>query len=106
MIEHTDDTLVQFELDVYWVTLAGYDPIALIHRLEGRLPLVHLKDMASDPTRTFAEVGHGTLDFPALLAAGDEVGVVGYIVEQDQCTRPPLESVQMSLDYLHSIGRE
>ena len=106
LMEHTDATLVHFELDVYWAALAGYNPAALIHRLEGRLPLVHLKDMADDPTRTFAEVGHGTLDFPAILAAGDEVGVVGYIVEQDRCARPPLESVKMSLDYLRSIGRE
>jgi len=100
----TDPALVQSELDLYWTAFAGFDPAAQINRLAGRVPLVHLKDMAAK-SRTFAEVGHGTLDFPAILAACDEAGAEWMIVEQDRCERPPLESIGMSLAYLRSLGR-
>jgi sugar phosphate isomerase/epimerase len=101
----TDPALVQSELDVYWVAFAGHDPVAQLRQLKGRVPLVHLKDMTAGDSPTFAEVGHGILDFPAILAAADEAGAEWLIVEQDVCARPPLESVGMSLAYLRSIGR-
>jgi sugar phosphate isomerase/epimerase len=101
----TDPALVQAELDVYWAAYAGVDPVGLLRSMAGRVPLVHLKDMSADASRTFAEVGHGVLDFPAILAACDDAGVEWFIVEQDQSTRPPLESVGMSLAYLRSGGR-
>jgi sugar phosphate isomerase/epimerase len=65
--------------------------------------LIHLKDLADD--RSFAEVGHGTLDIPAIIAAADAAGADWFVVEQDTCKRPPLESVTMSLNYLKSLGR-
>src|SRR6266508_118689 len=101
----TDPALVQAEIDVYWVAFAHHDPIAIIRGMAGRVPLIHLKDMAADPSRSFAEVGYGVLDLPAILAACDESAVEWLIVEQDRCERPPLESVGMSLKYLRSLGR-
>jgi len=65
--------------------------------------LLHVKDMA--PDGGFAEVGEGTLDFAAILAAGDAVGTRWYIVEQDTCRRPPLEAVRISLSHLRAWGR-
>ena len=105
LFEEADAALVQAEIDVYWAAKAGVDPVQLISGLAGTVPLVHLKDMANTPAGEFAEVGHGTLDFPAILAAGDAAGVVSYVVEQDVCQRPPLESVGMSLAYLRTLGR-
>jgi sugar phosphate isomerase/epimerase len=99
-----DPDLVKAELDVYWAAFAGHDPVALIRSLGSRAALIHLKDMAAG-SRAFAEVGNGTLDFPAILAACDAAGVEWLIVEQDRCERPPLESVGMSLAYLRSLGR-
>jgi sugar phosphate isomerase/epimerase len=104
LFEESDPALVKAELDVYWAAFAGFDPVDVIRGMAGSLPLVHLKDLSAG--RTFAEVGHGTLDFPAILAACDEAGVEWLIVEQDRCERPPLESVGMSLAYLRSLGRE
>jgi sugar phosphate isomerase/epimerase len=104
LLGETDPALVKSELDVYWVAFAGLDPVVFIKGLSGRMPLIHLKDMAAG-SRTFADVGHGTLDFPAILAACDEAGADWLIVEQDRCERPPLESIGMSLAYLRSLGR-
>jgi sugar phosphate isomerase/epimerase len=104
LFHETDPALVKAELDVYWVSFAGLDPALFIEGLTGRVPLAHLKDMAAG-SRVFAEVGHGTLDFPAILAACDAAGVEWLIVEQDRSERPPLESIGMSLAYLRSLGR-
>jgi sugar phosphate isomerase/epimerase len=101
----TEPALVKAELDVYWAAYAGRDPVALIRQLGERAPLIHLKDMTGGENRTFAEVGHGTLDFSAILAACDQAGAEWLIVEQDRCDRDPLESVRMSLEYLRSLGR-
>lgn len=105
LLEEAAPTLVKAEIDVYWAAKAGIDPVTLISGMVGSVPLVHLKDMADSAEQEFAEVGHGTLDFRAILAAGDAAGVEWYVVEQDVCKRPPLESVGMSLAYLHSLGR-
>jgi sugar phosphate isomerase/epimerase len=61
--------------------------------------------MTPAPERTFAEVGHGTLDIPGIIAAADAAGAEWLIVEQDRCARPPLESIKMSREYLRSLGR-
>ncbi len=95
---------VKVEIDIYWAAYAGFDPAALIGEFAGRVPLVHLKDMTAG-RRTFAEVGHGTLDIPAVLAAADTAGADWFVVEQDICERSPLESVQMSYEYLRGLGR-
>lgn len=105
LLNNSDPELVKAEIDVYWAAHAGFDPVALLRELKGRVPLVHLKDMTAAPERTFAEVGHGTLDIPAILAAADEIGAEWLIVEQDRCQRPALESIKMSREYLRSLGR-
>ncbi len=54
---HLDKKLVNFEIDVFWVTTAGNDPVKILKEFEGRVPLVHLKDRAAgyrfNTTRTF-----------------------------------------------------
>ena len=92
-----------FELDVYWAAFAGLEPTRLLECLEGRTPLVHLKDMSADDSRTFAEVGAGTLDFSSILQTSQRIGVRWGIVEQDQCKRLPLESAAMSFNYLQTL---
>src|ERR1039457_4673317 len=78
MLEHTDPKLVAFEMDAFWVSVAGLDPAEFIQKLSGRVPLMHLKDKAegtavmykeSVPRTAFKEVGSGGMDFPKLLRA-------------------------------------
>lgn len=104
LLNESDARNVKVEIDVYWAAYAGFDPAALIGEFAGRVPLVHLKDMAAG-SRVFAEVGQGTLDIPGIIAAADAAGATWFIVEQDRCERPPLESVRMSYDYLKGLGR-
>ena len=110
----SDPAVFNAEIDTYWIQHGGADPAAWIRRLKARVPLVHLKDMvvaqdpANAPTRTtmqlMAEVGEGNLNWPAILEACRDAGVVWHIVEQDYCQRDPFESLAISLTNLHAMG--
>jgi sugar phosphate isomerase/epimerase len=98
------DRQVKFELDVFWVKFAGLDPVGWIERLSGRLPLIHLKDMAAGKEKKFAQVGTGVLDFPAIVNAASRAGVKFGVVEQDDTYGvDPLKAVQISLQNLKKM---
>ena len=100
--ENTDPNLVYAEIDVYWVQYANVDPAAYLRKYPGRCPLIHIKDM--DKNRGFAEVGEGTLDWDDIFAACEEVQAKWYIVEQDRCNRPSIESARLSFKNLRTRG--
>ena len=97
-----EDTNVSTELDIYWLTKAGQDPVQWLKRYKNKSPLVHLKDMTNDEERFFAELGTGSVNLQDVLEVSEEVGVKWWIVEQDVCRRSPFESIEMSLHYLKS----
>ena len=113
MLDSTDPKLVAFELDVFWVSVAGRDPAETIRELSGRLPLLHLKDKAegtavmykeSVPPTAFKEVGSGVLDWPTVLRAAAAAKVAHYIVEQDQTPGDPVDSLRQSFGYLSKLN--
>src|SRR5690606_11473924 len=77
LVERLDTGLIDFEIDVFWVAVAGEDPAAVLKQLKGRVPLVHLKDMKSGtpptfseaaiPPEAFMELGNGALNFTEIL---------------------------------------
>ncbi|MBC7315494.1 MAG: sugar phosphate isomerase/epimerase, partial [Chloroflexi bacterium] len=105
-VAELDPALVQFEIDCYWAHYAGVDPAGLIQSLAGRFPLIHLKDMIGEgESRTFAEVGEGIIDWQPVFAASEAQGAQWYVVEQDRCARPSLESAALSLANLRRWGK-
>jgi sugar phosphate isomerase/epimerase len=113
LLDTLDKKLVGFEIDVFWVSVAGHDPVEILKKMSGRVQLLHLKDKAqgtpvlykeSVPASTFKEVGHGTIDFPAVLRAAESAGVAHYFVEQDQTPGDPVESLRQSFDYISKLN--
>ncbi len=104
LFESIGPELLQAELDLYWVKKAGLDPKSMLCRFKGRAPIIHVKDMTADERGFFTEVGRGIINYPAIFEKAAELGVEYFIVEQDQCERPPLESVKISFDYMRSLG--
>jgi len=109
LMKETHKGLVSLEMDVFWVSVAGHDPVALLKKYANRVALLHLKDKARGapvqfnervPKETFKEVGNGTVDFPVVLAAAKKSGVKNYFVEQDQTPGDPIESLRASYKYL------
>jgi len=95
-----DPALLSLELDVYWAAFAGIDPLAYLRQHQGRVPLLHLKDM--DAQRGMSEVGDGSLDMAGIIATGEESGTRWLIVEHDHPTMPSLESARRSLHNLQT----
>jgi sugar phosphate isomerase/epimerase len=108
LYEQTDPRYVFAELDTYWIQHGGADPSAWIRRMQGRSPVIHLKDMTigEDGAQQMAEVGEGNLDWPSILAACRDAGVQWYAVEQDICQRDPFESLAISYRNLRAMGLE
>lgn len=100
LLAHADKNLVKMEMDIYWVTKAGWDPLALFKEHPGRFELWHVKDMDNTPKQFFTEVGHGIIDFKRIFAHAKEAGMKQFFVEQDICPGNPFDSIKMSLDYL------
>ena len=103
LLEHVNKDYVHFEIDLYWVTRAGADPMAYFEKYPDRFKLWHVKDMAKDGR--FAPVGQGTIDFRTILKGKEKAGMVGYFVEQDQTfDKKPLEAIKISHSALKEIG--
>jgi len=112
LLKTLDPKLVAFEMDCFWVTHAGQDPVAYFKKYPGRFPLLHIKDLKDKPAPTqeldakmglFAPVGSGSIDWKRIFAAA-KIGVMQhYYVEQDYCEIPPLDAVKMSYQYLDGL---
>ncbi len=98
LVNLTDPSLVEFEVDLYWATWAGQSVPELVRRLGRRMTLCHLKDMTAGEPRTFAPVGQGILPWREWLPLLD---VESWIVEQDECAESdPFSCIEVSIHYL------
>ncbi len=88
LIDQTDPTLVNFQVDVGWVEHTGTSAVATIKSLKGRVPLLHVKELSGDPNKPDPPFGEGIIDWPPVFAAAREAGSEWYIVEQDKPTNP------------------
>lgn len=113
LLERLDPKLASLEVDMFWLKIAGQDPAEFLTRHKGRVPLLHVKDVAPGaPVQfseqlapaNFKEVGHGSLNIASVLKAARAAGVQHFIVEQDQCPGDPLESVKKSIEYLKGLN--
>ncbi|ELY96341.1 sugar phosphate isomerase/epimerase family protein [Natrialba taiwanensis] len=98
LIEHTDESL-SIELDVGWAVAAGYDPVALLERLAGRVPLVHIKDVADGRP---VELGEGEVDLEACVTAACDAGAEWIIYEHDE-PADPVASLERGAEVLESL---
>ena len=101
LLDKTDFENFGFELDTYWIQAGGANPVDYIKKVEGRMGIVHFKDMAiKEDQQIFAEIGEGNLDWASIINECRRIGVKWYAVEQDICQRDPFESLNISLRYL------
>ncbi|MFA9391355.1 MAG: sugar phosphate isomerase/epimerase family protein [Prolixibacteraceae bacterium] len=103
-----DPKLVTMELDLFWATKAGQDPVEMFEKYPGRFKLLHLKDMTLDNAPYYdvikddiTSVGSGLIDFKRILAAKKTAGVEYTFVEDDnQGNGHPFEGVGTSITNL------
>jgi sugar phosphate isomerase/epimerase len=115
LLKETPKELLGLELDTFWASIAGVDPVKMVETHAGRVPLVHLKDKARGtpvqydegkvPKGAFKEIGRGEIDYAAFLPAAARAGVKYYYVEQDFCEgSSPLESLKVSHQTLAALA--
>ncbi|HLZ97439.1 MAG TPA: sugar phosphate isomerase/epimerase [Steroidobacteraceae bacterium] len=86
-IEHALGENVLLELDLGWLFKCGQDPLLWLKRYAGRLPAVHVKDVAAPGANpeemNFADVGAGVMDLPLYWRAAVEAGAELMVAEHD-----------------------
>ncbi|TJY39641.1 sugar phosphate isomerase/epimerase [Cohnella pontilimi] len=90
------------EFDLGWVKVGGQDPAAYIEKYAGRVPVVHAKDFKDDGVDT--EIGRGTVDWDAALAACEKSGVEYIIIEQEHYDVGSLESAKLNFAWFRERG--
>jgi len=103
ILAETDPELVKIEMDMYWMTHAGKDPVEYFEKHPGRIPLWHVKDMDNATDKNFTEVGSGIIDFKPIFANAEKSGMKHYFVEQDKTPGDPFDSIIKSYDYVKTI---
>jgi sugar phosphate isomerase/epimerase len=115
LLEETDPKLVQMEMDLCWMNIAGQDPLKYFDRYPGRFPMVHVKDVKKIPPKpddqpvnfdnVFPEmtsVGNGVIDFKKIFAQSDKAGIKHYFVENDY-PKSEFDDIRASYEYLHKL---
>ena len=111
LLKETDPSLVKLEMDLYWITAAGQDPLKYFNEYPGRYPMLHVKDRPiklAHPVYVtedakFAPVGRGVVDFKRVFAHADKGGVKHYYVEQDYAQGSPFDAIKISYDNLRKM---
>ncbi|NLJ86896.1 MAG: sugar phosphate isomerase/epimerase [Firmicutes bacterium] len=126
IMENTDPSLVFIELDTYWATRGGQNPVELIRKYKDRLVLLHQKDfpkdapqnlvmydgiinpempinmdvfMATLQPRCFTEIGTGILPIQDIINAAKDAPNLEYIIlEQDHTQLDEIESIKVSME--------
>jgi sugar phosphate isomerase/epimerase len=100
-----DADLITMELDLFWASKAGQDPIAMFNKYPGRFQLLHFKDMRTNQAPFFdvikddvCSVGEGVIDFKNILTAKETAGMKYLFVEDDnQGNGKPFEAIETSI---------
>ncbi|GGU41574.1 sugar phosphate isomerase/epimerase family protein [Streptomyces coeruleorubidus] len=91
------------ELDVYWATAAGQDPVAVLTQLGRRAVAVHLKDGPVGHGEPQTPIGTGDVHIPALLAAGEHLA--WHIAEIDTTELDVFDLLESNRTAILDLGR-
>jgi len=86
MMSNTDPTMVDFEMDIYWVVTAGQNPEEWIKKYKFRFRACHIKDRIKGSAEHDASciLGTGSINFPKILKTAKSYGMEYYIVEHER----------------------
>jgi sugar phosphate isomerase/epimerase len=116
-VSRTDNNCVRLEMDVFWVTYAGWDPVKFMEKYKDGVELLHVKNMADQvstgvftgadfnpsdmPADYWVPLGRSRkIDYKAVFKKGRELGVKWYILEMDRFNGDVFAAVDSSLAYI------
>lgn len=85
LLGETDSALFNFIPDVAWIHFAGFDPVAVLKKMAGRVKVLHFKDYIIDENggRKFVSLGKGRVNLKECYEAAKELGIPYIMYEQD-----------------------
>lgn len=110
--ERLDPKLVRMEIDPFWASVAGQDPIRLLKDWKGSVSFLRFDNKTRGTPVGFeetigqgayAEPESGALDLPAIVKAARAAGVAYYIAGLDETEGDPVESLRRSFAYFKSF---
>lgn len=117
LLKGTDAKYVAFEMDIFWLTAGGADPVEFLQKYPGRFKLMHVKDakekirFSGDGT-TFdqwmalfpkmADPGTGVMNVKNVIHTAQKSGTVHFFLERD-LTPEPAVTLQHSFEYLDAV---
>jgi sugar phosphate isomerase/epimerase len=109
MMQNTDASLVDYEMDIYWVVTAGEDPVKWLEKYPNRFTLCHVKDRKKGAPlsehEASVDVGTGSINFEKILKVAKKNGMQYYIVEQEKYEgSTPLASSKSDAEYLKKLN--
>lgn len=110
IITKTDPRYVSFEMDIFWISFGGGDPVGLMKKYGSRWKLMHLKDLRKGAPKNLTgstgpendvPLGQGEEDIPAVLREAKNIGIKHYFIEDESVD--PTVPVPQSIAYLKSL---
>jgi sugar phosphate isomerase/epimerase len=117
LLNNTDARWVSFEMDVFWITAAGADPIDFLQRFPRRFKMMHVKSATeqvrfsadgSTPDQwvslfpKMADPYEGVFDIKGILREGSISGVEHFYLEHDFAKDVPT-TLKKSFEYLNKL---
>jgi len=111
IVRSTQPELVCFEMDVFWATHGGQDPVRLLEKYPDRWKMMHVKDIRKGaptgiytgkaPATDDVPVGTGQVDWPSVFKVAQSIGVQWYFIEDESVS--PAEDIPLSAAYVKSL---
>jgi sugar phosphate isomerase/epimerase len=115
-VNRIDYHCVRLEVDIFWVTYAGQDPVQFMEKYRDGVELLHIKDMAPNvptgvftgadfmppdmPAQNWVPVGKGKIDYKSVFQKGKQIGVKWYILEMDKYDGDVYAAMDSSISYI------
>lgn len=106
LMKETDASLVDHQMDIYWVVSAGQDPETWLKKYPNRFRLCHIKDRVKGTTKKedTCDLGTGSIDFPKILKTARKNGMEYFIAEQEHYPNStPMQSAEVGAEYMRGL---
>ncbi len=106
LMNETDPSLVDHQMDIYYVITAGENPETWLKKYPDRFRLCHIKDRVKGTTKKAdtCDLGTGSIDFPSILKTARKNGMQYYIAEQeDYPNSTSMKSAAADAEYMRGL---
>lgn len=101
---------VTFQMDVFWTTHGGADPLEYLKKYPGRFELMHLKELCMDcpgnntggaADETSVSLGKGVTNWPLVLREAYKSGTKKFYIEDE--AKNAIDQIPLTIQYLNSL---